>query len=119
MISNTTERLFIVKSNTFFKNIYFFSLCKEFYIYIYGPFSCLVNNFWVIFLLENLSFFKCSLNFRVHALQSVLNQVGYANFVKIGLQSMSSKIELAYEKITIFFYLYFPNSKYNANFYGH
>ena len=43
-------------------------------------------------------FFKCLLNFRAHALQSELSKVSISNFVKFQLQSMSSKIEQAFEK---------------------
>ena len=46
------------------------------------------------------NFFKCSLNFRVHAVQSELTKVSIANFVKFRFQSMSSTIEQAFEKIT-------------------
>ena len=47
-------------------------------------------------------FFKCSLNFRAHALQLELNKVSGSNFVKFRLQNMSSKIEQAFEKTTKF-----------------
>ena len=47
-------------------------------------------------------FFKCLLNFTAHALQSELNKVSISNFVKLQLQSMSSKIEQAFKKQTIF-----------------
>ena len=47
-------------------------------------------------------FFKGLLNFRAHALQSELNKVSIQNFVKFGLQSMSSKIERVFEKTTKF-----------------
>ena len=43
-------------------------------------------------------FFKYSLNFRANALQSELNKVSISNFVKFRMQSMSSKIERAFEK---------------------
>ena len=43
-------------------------------------------------------FFKFSLNLRAHALQSELNKVWYTKFGKFQLQSMSSKIERAFEK---------------------
>ena len=45
-------------------------------------------------------FFKCLLDFRAHALQLELNKVVYTNFVKFRLQSMSFKIERAFEKRT-------------------
>ena len=48
-------------------------------------------------------FFKCSLNFRAHALQLELSKVSISNFVKFELQSMSSKIERAFEKTNIIF----------------
>ena len=46
--------------------------------------------------------FKCSLNYRAHALQSELNKVSIilSNFVRFRLQSMSSKIKQAIKKIT-------------------
>ena len=47
-------------------------------------------------------FFKCSLNFIAQALQSELNKVSLSNFVKFRLQSMTSKIERAFEKTTTF-----------------
>ena len=43
-------------------------------------------------------FFKCSLNFRAHALPSELSKVSICNFLKLRLQSMSSKIERAFEE---------------------
>ena len=43
-------------------------------------------------------FFKCSLNFRAHALQSELNKVSISNLVKFFLHSRSFKIEQAFEK---------------------
>ena len=49
-------------------------------------------------------FFKCLLNFRAHALQSELSKVSIFNFVKFELQSMSSKIERAFEKTNIIFH---------------
>ena len=49
-------------------------------------------------------FFKCSLNLRAHALQSELSKVSIYNFVKFELQSMSSKIERAFEKTNIIFH---------------
>ena len=48
-------------------------------------------------------FFKCSFNFRAHALQSESNKVSISNFLKFSLQSISSKIEQAFEKRTKFF----------------
>ena len=39
------------------------------------------------------NFFKCSLNFTGHALQSELNKVFISNFVKFQLQRISYKIE--------------------------
>ena len=43
-------------------------------------------------------FFKCLLSFRAHALQSSLNKGSLSKFVKFRLQSMSSKLERAFEK---------------------
>ena len=47
-------------------------------------------------------FFKYLLNFRAHAPQSELNKVSISNFVKFGLQTMSSKIERVFNKTTKF-----------------
>ena len=47
-------------------------------------------------------FFKCSLNFRGHALEPELNKVRISNFVKFWLQSMNFKIERAFDKTTKF-----------------
>ena len=48
------------------------------------------------------TFFKCSLNFRAHAPQLELNKVSILDFVKFQLQSMSLKVEQAFEKSTQF-----------------
>ena len=45
------------------------------------------------------NFFKCSLNFRAHALKLKHNKVSISNFIKFRLQIMSSKIERVFEKI--------------------
>ena len=86
---------------------------------IYGPFSCLKNVLFGPILMENyVRFFKCSLNFRAHALQSELNKVGYTNFAKFRLQSMSSKIERAFEKNKQTMFLsYFANSNLDIIFF--
>ena len=64
-------------------------------------------------------FFKCSLNFRAHALQFELNKVEYTNFAKFQLQSMSSIIEGAFEKTNKqCFYLHFTKSNLNVIFFG-
>ena len=66
-----------------------------------GPYSCLIDGLFGPILMENsVCFFKCSLNLQAHALQFELNKVGYTNFAKVRLQSMSSKIERAFEKQT-------------------
>ena len=66
---------------------------------IYGPYSCLTDVlFGPILIVNFVRFFKCSLNFRAHALQSELSKTSILNFVKFKLQSMSSKIERAFEK---------------------
>ena len=49
-------------------------------------------------------FFKCSLNFGAHALQSELSKVMISNFVKFKLQSMSLKIKQEFEKKNIIFH---------------
>ena len=46
-------------------------------------------------------FFKCTLNFRANALQS---EVSISYFVKFRLQSMSFKIERAFEKTNEIFH---------------
>ena len=51
-------------------------------------------------------FFKYMLNFEAHALQSELNKGSVSNFLKFQLQSMSSKIERAFEKIIKIFHQY-------------
>ena len=105
MISNTIEMLFIVYSITFLQKKCVFPHVRYFTL-IYGPFY---PDFDEIFC----CFFKCSLNCLAHALQLDLNKVWYNNFVNFQLQSMSSKIERAFEKtINMFlssfcrFYLY-------------
>ena len=45
-------------------------------------------------------FFKCSISFRAHALQSELNKVSMSNFVKFQLQRINSKIRRAFDKMT-------------------
>ena len=47
-------------------------------------------------------FFKFLLNFKAHALQLELNKVSISNFVKFRLQSLGSKIEQAFDKMTKF-----------------
>ena len=49
-------------------------------------------------------FLKCMLNYRAHALQSKLNKVSISNFVLFRLQSMSFKIEQAFEKTNQIFH---------------
>ena len=47
--------------------------------------------------------------------KGLFNKVGYTNFAKFRLQSMSSKIERAFEKINEpCFYLHFANSNFNV-----
>ena len=98
MISNTTERLFIVYINTLLQKNVFFPHVRNFKL-IYGPFSCLINIlFGSVFMIFFVIFFKNKLNFWAYALQSEHNKCWYTNLVKFRLQSMSSKIELAFEK---------------------
>ena len=98
MISNTTGRLFIIHSNAFLQKQKFLPHVRNFTL-IYGPYSCLIDGPFGPILMENfVCFFKCSLNFQAHALQFELNNVGYTNFVKFQLQSMSFKIERALKK---------------------
>ena len=87
---------------------------KRNFALIYGPLSCLINVFLALFLWFCLPFFKSLFNFRAHALQLELHKVVFTNFVKFLLQSMSSKIEQAFEKRTkfVFFNLHF-NSNFN------
>ena len=62
-------------------------------------------------------FLKSSLNFRAHELQLELNKVGFSNLVNFGFQSMSCKIEQAFEKMTKYvFCLHFVNSSFNIIF---
>ena len=100
MISNTTGRLFIIHSNALLQKKCAFPHVRNFTL-IYGPYSCLIDVLFGPILMESfVSFFKCSLNFRAHALPFELNKVGYTNFAKFRLQRMSSKIEQAFEKRT-------------------
>ena len=119
MIFNTTGRLFIIYSNAFLQKICVFPHVRNFTL-IYGPFSCLIDVLFGPILMENnVRFFKCSLNFRAHALQFKLNKVEYTNFAKFQLQSMSSKIEGAFEKTNKqCFYLHFTKSNLNIIFFG-
>ena len=59
---------------------------------IYGPYSCQINVLGPILMV----FFLMLAH--AHALQLERNKVGYTKFVKFQLQSMSSKIERAFEK---------------------
>ena len=97
-----------------------FSLCKEFTL-IYGPYSCLIDSlFGPILMVNFVCVFKCSLNFQAHALQLELNKVGYTNFAKFRLQSMSSKIERAFEKTNkLCFCYHFANSNLKYFFSAH
>ena len=98
MISNTTARLLIMYSKSLFKKNVFFHHVRNFTL-IYGSYKYLIDVLFGPILMGNfVCFFKCLLNFRAHALQSELNKVGYTNFVKLRLQSMSFKIERAFEK---------------------
>ena len=65
--------------------------CKKNYVKV-GVGKMKAKTFFVFF------FFKCSLNFKAHALQSELKKISISNFVKFRLQSMSSKIGRAFEK---------------------
>ena len=87
---------------------------------IYGSYSCLIDVLFCPIFMENfVRFFKCSLNFKAHALQFELNNVGYTNFAKFQLQSMSSKIEGALEKTNKqCFYLHFTKSNLNIICFG-
>ena len=79
--------MYSYKKNVFCPHVSSFTL-------IYGPYSCLIDVLFGPILMENfVRFFKCSLNFRAHALQFELNKDGYTSFAKFRLQSMSSKIE--------------------------
>ena len=49
-------------------------------------------------------FFKYSLNFRAHALQWEFSKVSISNFVTFQLQSISSRIERAFEITNIIFH---------------
>ena len=103
MNSDTPERLLIIYNNSFLPKKVFFFLCKEFYIDLWSLEIPNGSPFWLYFDGTFCYFFKCSPNFKVHALQSELNKVGHINFVKFRLQSMSSKIEKECEKRTNYF----------------
>ena len=104
MISNTTGRLFIIHSNAFLQKKCVFPHVRNFTL-IYGPYSCLIDVLFGPILMENfVCFFKCSLNFRAHALQSELSKTSISNFVKIELQSMDSIIERVFEKTNKIFH---------------
>ena len=63
--------------------IFFFSSLVRNFTLTYDPYSCLIYVLFSLILMETIFyFFKCSLNFRAHALQLELNKVGYSNFVK-------------------------------------
>ena len=49
---------------------------------IYGPYRLYFDGFFF--------FFKCLLNFRVHALQSELNKDGYTNFGNLGKEQLDT-----------------------------
>ena len=63
--------------------------------------NCVKIEFGKMKTIQNM-FFLCLPNFRAHALQSELSKVSISNFVKFQLQSMSSKVEQAFEKNDIF-----------------
>ena len=68
---------------------------------ICGPFNCIIFIFFLPnFYEKKCNCLNCSLNFIAHALQLELNKIGYTNFVKFRLQSISSKIERAFKKMT-------------------
>ena len=117
MIFNTARRLFIIHSNAFLQKKCVFPHLRSFTL-IYGPFSCLIYVLFGPILMENyVHFFKFSLNFRANALQLKSNKVRYTNFAKFQLQSMSSKIERAFEKTNIpCFNLHFTKSNFNVIF---
>ena len=104
MIFNTTGGLFIIHSNAFLQKKCVFLYVRNLTL-IYGPYSCLIAVLFASILMENfVCFFKCSLNFRAHALQSELSKTSISNFVKVELQSMDSIIERAFEKTSNIFY---------------
>ena len=108
----------MIHSNAFIQKKLVFPHVRNFTL-IYGPFSCLIDVLFGPILMEKyVRFFKYSLNFRAHALQFELNKVGYTNFAKFRLQSMSSKIEQAFEKTNKpCFYLHFTKSNLNVIFF--
>ena len=76
-------------------------------------------SFLTLFWWKILHFFKSLLKFRAHTFQSELNKVGYTNFSKFWLQSISSKIEQVFKKRREkkCFCLHFANSNYNIIFF--
>ena len=120
MIFNTTGRLFIIYSNAFLQQQKSVFPHVRNLTLIYGPFSCLVDVLFGPILMENyVCFFKCSLNFIAHALQSEQSITSISNSVKFKLESMSSKIEGAFEKTNKqCFYLHFTKSNLTVIFFG-
>ena len=90
MISNSIEMLFIINSNTFLQK-----KCKTFYIDLW---SCLVAYLMCFYPTFDGKFCPF-LNARL-ILELVLSKVWYTNFDKFQFQSMSSKIEQAFENRT-------------------
>ena len=75
MVSNTTGRVIIIHSNEFLQKKCVFPHVRNFTL-IYGPYSCLIVVLFGPILMENfVRFFKCSVNFRAHALRFELNKV--------------------------------------------
>ena len=98
LISDTTGRSLIIYRNWFLHKNEFFPHIRNFSLF-YGPYRYLICVLFGPILMKNfVSFFKCLLNFRAHAMQSELEIFWYTYFVKFRLQSMSSRIERVFEK---------------------
>ena len=88
----------MLHSNSFLQKKCVFTHVRNFTL-IYGPFSWLIYVLFGPILMGNyVCFFRMLAYFRGHALQFELNKVGYTNFAKFRLQSMSSKFEWAFKK---------------------
>ena len=119
MIFNTTGMVIYNLQQCILTKKMCFSSCIEFYFDLWSfqlPNKC---PFWPYFYGKFCNFFKCLPNFKAYALQLELNKVEYTNFAKFQLQSMSSKIEGAFEKTNKqCFYLHFTKSNLNIFFFG-
>ena len=74
---------------------------------IYGHYRRIIDVFFDPILIENLvCFFKCSLNFRAHALQSELNKDEYTNFLGSDCRAWGLKLSEHLKKRTNNFFVF-------------